>query len=163
MHFKNRSQTHTTDLLFTIGLFCVFSAAAFILVMIGIHVYEATVANMQDTYSTRTALSYVTEKVRQHDASDSVRLGELEGGTALVLSDELGGDTFLTYIYAEDDHLCELTVREGTQASRSMGEQIIQVQDFTMEDAGNGFLQFSASDSAGDTIRFLLHLRSGTP
>ena len=44
-----RDQTHTTDLLFTIGLFCVFTAAAFILVMIGIHAYQSTVANLQDT------------------------------------------------------------------------------------------------------------------
>ena len=45
------TRTHTADLLFTIGLFCVFAAAAFILVCIGVQAYRNTARHMQDTFS----------------------------------------------------------------------------------------------------------------
>lgn len=162
MRSKLREQAHATDLLFTLGLFCVFSAAAFILVMIGIQVYQATVTQMQDTYSTRTALSYVVEKVRQHDVAGGVELGELEDAPALILHDEVGDDRYLTYIYADGSALCELTVREGTGASRKLGDAIIEVADFSIEDGGDGFLTFSAADSSGAAVRFLLHPRAAS-
>ncbi len=157
---NDRAQTHTADLMFTIGLFCVFAAAAFILVMIGIQAYRSTVTHMQDTFSTRTAVSYVAEKLRQHDTAGGVSLGQVEDCTALVLRDQVGGDTYLTYIYADDSSLYELTVREGTEVSVGMGDEILAVQDFTITDAGNGFYEFSASDSGGHTVRFLAHPRS---
>ena len=161
MRRNDRTQTHTADLLFTIGLFCVFAAAAFILVMIGIQAYRNTVEHMQDTFSTRTALSYVAEKLRQHDTEDSVALGRMEDLPALVLSDQVGDDTYLTYIYSDGEALYELTVREGTEVTAGMGEQILQVRDFTITDAGGGFYEFAASDSGGRTVRFLAHPRSG--
>ena len=136
MEMNHRNQSHTADLLFTIGLFCVFAAAAFILVMIGIQAYQNTVEHMQDTFSTRAAISYVAEKLRQHDA-------------------------YVTYIYSDGETLYELTVRDGTEVTASMGEQIMAVRDFTISDAGDGFYAFSASDSGGRTVRFLTHLRSG--
>ena len=161
MEMNHRNQSHTADLLFTIGLFCVFAAAAFILVMIGIQAYQNTVEHMQDTFSTRTAISYVAEKLRQHDADGAAALGQVEDCPALVLYDELGTDTYVTYIYSDGETLYELTVRDGTEVTASMGEQIMAVRDFTISDAGDGFYAFSASDSGGRTVRFLTHLRSG--
>ena len=158
---KNGSdQTHTTDLMFTLGLFCVFAAAAFILVMIGIQAYRSTADQMQDTYSTRTAISYVAEKLRQHDADGGAYLGQVEGAPALVLRDDVGGTGYLTYICAGGETLYELTVREDTAVTASMGEDIMAVQDFTIADSGDGFYAFSASDSEGRTVRYLTHLRS---
>ncbi len=158
---NQRSQSHMTDMLFTLGLFCVFAAAAFILVMIGIQVYQNTVAHMQDTYSTRTAISYVAEKVRQHDVAGGVELVSLEGENALRLTDSLNGEDYYTYIYSDGAYLYELSVRAGTEPRPELGEQILQVRDFTIADAGNGFLEFTAADSGGSVARFLLRQRSG--
>lgn len=155
-----RNENHTTDLLFTLGLFCVFAASAFLLVMIGLRVYRSTAAGLEDTFSTRTAISYVAEKLRRHDTAGAVALTELEDVPALRLTDRAGGDDYDTYIYSDGAWLYELTVRRGTEVSMSMGEQIIEVQDFTIRDAGDGFWEFTASDSAGDTVRFITRLRS---
>lgn len=157
---NDRMQNHMTDLLFTIGLFCVFAAAAFILVLIGIQAYQSTVEHMQDTFSTRTAVSYVAEKLRQHDVSGSVELGQVEDYPALVLYDELGESTYCTYIYSDGQQLYELTVGDGVDVTASMGEKIMEVKDFTIADTGGGFYEFSASDSDGRTVRYLTHLRS---
>lgn len=160
MKKNDRVQDHMTDLLFTIGLFCVFAAAAFILVLIGIQAYQSTVEHMQDTFSTRTAVSYVAEKLRQHDVAGSVELGQVEDYPALVLYDNLGESTYRTYIYSDGQELYELTVRDGVDVTASMGEKIMEVKDFTIADTGDGFYEFSASDSDGRTVRYLTHLRS---
>lgn len=163
MKDNDRLQAHTADFLFTLGLFSLFAAAAFLLVMIDIHVYKSTVESMQDTYTTRTAISYVAEKLRRHDAGGAVSLGEVEGLPALIFSDDMAGSTYLTYIYADSETLYELTVREGTAVTAAMGEEILRVKDFTVTDAGNGFFAFSASDSRGDPVRYLTHPRSTGP
>lgn len=157
---NDRAQSHTADLLFTIGLFCLFAAAAFILVLIGVRSYQGTVEHMHDTFSTRTAVSYVAEKLRQHDTAGGASLGQVDGMPALVLRDEMGGGTYLTYIYADGENLYEFTAREDADVDASLGSAIMQVRDFTITDAGDGFYAFSASDSDGRTVRFLAHLRS---
>ncbi len=158
---KDQRTTHTADLLFTIGLFCVFAAAAFILVTIGVQAYRNTARHMQDTFSTRTALSYVAEKLRQHDTVGGAELGQIEDCPALLLYDRLGDDAYCTYIYSDGEALYELTVREGTDVTASMGSLIMEVRDFAITDAGSGFYEFSAADSDGHTVRYLAHLRSG--
>ena len=160
MEKNYRSQNHVTDMVFTLGLFCVFTASMFLLVMIGIQVYRSTVDHMQDTYSTRTVISYVAEKVRQHDVSGGVELTTVDDRTALRLRDELGGRAYETYIYSDGDYLCELTIRSGTEADLSLGERILEVRGFTISDAGGGFFELSADNSAGGTVHFLLHPRS---
>lgn len=159
MNSKHRP-THTTDLLFSLGLFCVFAASAFIVIMIGIHVYQGTVEQMQDTYSTRTALSYVTEKIRQHDHSGSVDTISLNDQNALVLTDTVQDNTYLTYIYADEEALYELTIPSDREPDFAMGEQIIEVKNFSIQELGDGFYEFSASDRSGDAVSLLLHLRS---
>lgn len=159
---KPRNRTHVTDILFTLSLFCLFTACAFLVVLTGIQVYRTTVSDMEENYSSKTALSYVTEKIRQHDFAGGVSVVSLKGENALVLKDQADGETYLTYIYAYEDYLWELSVKEGTPVSRDMGQKIIQVQDFSVEKKENGFFELSASDSRQNPLTILFHLRSET-
>ena len=159
---KPRNRTHVTDILFTLSLFCLFTTCAFLVVLTGIQVYRTTVSDMEDNYSSKTALSYVTEKIRQHDFAGGVSVVSLKGENALVLKDQADGETYLTYIYAYEDYLWELSVKEGTPVSRDMGQKIIQVQDFSIEKKENGFFELSASDSRQNPLTILFHLRSDT-
>lgn len=149
-----------TDLFFALGLFCVFTVCALLLVGIGLRAYRGTVTQMQDTYSTRTALAYVTEKVRQHDTAGAVCLAEVEDTPALRLTDTVGEETYYTYIYADGSRLLELTVRADAAPARALGEPIFEVKDLTMEDAGGGFWRFSAAGSGGGTMQCLVRLHS---
>lgn len=160
MNLKNRSNGHMTDLVFTLSLFCMFAVSAFFVVMIGVHVYQRSVLNMEDTYSTRTALAYVTEKIRQHDAFGQVELGDLEGDEALVLKDVINGDTYLTYIYPDEKSLYELSVKEGTPVSKDMGDKILDVKDFTITETEDGFFEFTASSRDGSSFRLIFHMRN---
>lgn len=155
-----RARSHTVDFLFTLSLFCVFTVCALLLVTLGVQVYRSTAWYLEDTYSARTALAYVAEKVRQHDARGCAALTQVEGETALLLTDEIDGSIYETYIYPDGKYLCELVVRQGTAVSADMGQQILEAEGFSITDLGDGFLRFTAPDSRGETYTFLLHLRN---
>lgn len=157
MKLKKR---HMTDLFFSLSLFGVFSVCSFMLILIGVQIYRSSASQLSSTYSTRTALSYTAEKIRQHDREGSVSLTEINGETALVTKEQIGEETYMTYIYPEDNHLCELSVKEGTTVSAELGEKILEVNNFCITEKGNGFLEISASDNDGTPVKLLIHLRS---
>ncbi|MFR3767717.1 MAG: DUF4860 domain-containing protein [Blautia sp.] len=157
MKLKKR---HMTDLFFSLSLFGVFSVCSFMLILIGVQIYRSSASQLSSTYSTRTALSYTAEKIRQHDREGSVSLTEINGETALVTKEQIGEETYMTYIYPEDNHLCELSVKEGTTVSAELGEKILEVNNFCITEKGNGFLEISASDNDGTPLKLLIHLRS---
>ena len=157
MKLKKR---HMTDLFFSLSLFGVFSVCSFMLILIGVQIYRSSASQLSSTYSTRTALSYTAEKIRQHDREGSVSLSEINGETALVTKEQIGEETYMTYIYPEDNHLCELSVKEGTTVSAELGEKILEVNNFCITEKGNGFLEISASDNDGTPLKLVIHLRS---
>lgn len=157
MKLKKR---HMTDLFFSLSLFGVFSVCSFMLILIGVQIYRSSASQLSSTYSTRTALSYTAEKIRQHDRENGVSLTEINGETALVTKEQIGEETYVTYIYPEDNYLCELSVKEGTAVSAELGEKILEVNNFCITEKGNGFLEISASDNDGTPVSLLIHLRS---
>ena len=94
---RRRIQDHTVDFLFTISLFCVFAVCALLVVSTGVQAYRSTALYLEDTYSARTALSYVAEKIRQHDAAGRVALTQLDGVNAVLLTDVLSMVIFALY------------------------------------------------------------------
>ena len=60
---------HMFDFVFILALFCVFSASAFLAVVIGASVYQTTTENMDANYRNRTASAYITEKIRHNDTA----------------------------------------------------------------------------------------------
>ena len=101
-------QTHATDLLFSLGLLCLFTISALTVLLIGAHVYKQTALDMKTNYTTRTALTYVAEKIRQHDSADSISLGTIEDVPALELAESIDGISYITYIYEDENALKEL-------------------------------------------------------
>ena len=101
------------DILFVLALFGVFAVSALALVTIGADVYQHTVEDMGVNYESRTAVSYIMEKVRQNDTADSIFLTDLENVPALCMLSEIDEETYCTYLYLYDGHLKELFMREG--------------------------------------------------
>ena len=65
---------HVIDMIFPIALFFVFISSCFIVLILSFHTYRKTVQLEQSNYQTRTALSYITQKIHQNDLIDSVSL-----------------------------------------------------------------------------------------
>ena len=66
MNNRNQEKHFIVDILFVLALFGVFAVSALALVTIGADVYQHTVEDMGVNYESRTAVSYILEKVRQN-------------------------------------------------------------------------------------------------
>ena len=85
------------DILFVLALFGVFAVSALALVTIGADVYQHTVEDMGVNYESRTAVSYIMEKVRQNDTADSIfpdRSGKCSGA---LHASEIDEETYCTF------------------------------------------------------------------
>lgn len=153
---------HFTDLLFSLGLLCLFTFSALTVILIGAHVYKQTSLDMKANYTTRTALTYVAEKIRQHDSDNSIELGTIEDTPALKLTESIDGILYITYIYEDNHSLKELFVQESQPVTKAQGESILEVQDFSIEKAGNHLFRFTVTDEENTSASLLLHIRSNS-
>lgn len=148
MRFQNR-KTHMIDLLFPIALFFVFALSALTVILLAANIYQGTTDSASKNYTTRTALSYVTEKIHQSDIAQGVALGQFDGEDALVLSQEIKGEIYKTYIYDYKGTLRELFIKDGVDAAASDGKKIIDVADFTITQIGNSLYRFTCTTTDG--------------
>ena len=57
-------------------------------------------------------------------------LEAFDGCDALIMEQELGEETYLTYIYANDQSLKELFIKSGVNAKAADGRTILDIQNF---------------------------------
>ena len=79
---------HMIDLLFPIALFFVFALSALTLVLFAARVYRSTTENSSLQYTSRTGLSYISEKIHQNDGNGAITLGSFDGCDALIMEQE---------------------------------------------------------------------------
>ena len=122
---------------------------------------------MSSNYETRTSVSYVTEKLRQHDialTSDSdgesgVCLSELAGYPALLFKQENSGKEYFTYLYFYEGHLKELLIDSNTQLGNSApaaGQNIMELSDFTIEQPKDNLFCVTLVLPEGDSYQFYI-------
>lgn len=155
------SKKHVVDLVFTLALFCVFAASALMVVIMGADVYKSADSEMNTHHTRTTALTYVAEKIRQNDSHGSVAAGEFQGHPALVISQKLQGTVYTTYIYLyEGKELMELYTKEGSTVSYGDGQEILPVNDFSIESLAENLYRFTVVDTDGKESSLLLGTHS---
>lgn len=159
MRFRMK-RNHMIDFLFPVALFFVFALSALTLILLAARIYQSTTENSSLNYSSRTCLSYISEKVHQSDENGSVYLGSFDGRDALVMEQTSGEEAYYTYIYACEQELRELFVKAGVEAGSDNGKPILEIQDFTMEQLSDNLLRFSCTDRKGRSSSTVIGLRS---
>ncbi len=159
---ENR-QRHSVSSLFTLILLLMFAFSTLSMVLLGSRIYRNGVSYLNRNYTTRTAVAYVTEKIRQHDEKEHVLLSELDGIPALLMKDDIEGETFLTYIYFYDGALRELYVRSSSEPSPDMGSRIVALDDFsvTVSPDFQDTLLIHAAGEGGHSLEASVHINSG--
>ena len=128
---RNPARKHSTDILFVLVLFLVFTSSALAVILLGARVYQSTSSRMESNYNVRTALAYVSEKIRQNDESGAVSLCELDGIPALTLSQRMEDTSYITYLYFQDGALKELLTEASREVSAEQGTAIISLKSFS--------------------------------
>ncbi len=130
----DQKRKHTIDTVFVICLMLLFVLSALSVIAIGAGIYKKNVSKMADNSSHRIACAYITEKVRQADNNGQVHVQEIFGRNAIVLSEDVNGSIYNTYIYSHDGNLMELFARAdlGTFYPQS-GQKIMTIGSLDIE------------------------------
>lgn len=162
-----QERRYIVDILFVLALFGVFTISALVVVIIGADVYKHTMESMSRNYDSRTAIAYVSEKVRQadvltSDGTSSVEISTLADCPALALHAEENGEAFCTWLYYHDGWLKELYVRKDADLGGNMlaaGEDILQLSDLEYTMLSKDLLWVSMTLPDGQKHNLYLTLR----
>ena len=157
---NQKQDKHIIDVLFVIGLFCLFALSSIFLITIGANIYRKTVSHMNENFNTRTSLSYVTEKIRQADESGAISLGTLDGNPTLILSSKTDDTIYHTYIYEYQGMLKELLERSDVSLQASAGQDIMDVEKFEMVKVNGHLLQCTLKMHGEDAVNIYISIRS---
>lgn len=151
MRFKHNIH-HMIDILFVLALFCMFAFSAVILVIFGANVYEKTIQNMDHNFNSRTAISYITEKVRQSDADGAISIQTIDGIDILVLAETIDDVEYATYLYETDGSIHELFSRSDLPFDPQAGQKILSVSSFSLDNVTDNLFHFQITDTDGQDV-----------
>lgn len=156
-----KQKTHSGDTLFSILLLLVFTVFTLMLAGTGAAVYKNSTSHLNENYTSRTAIAYISEKIRQHNSAEDIFLSDVEGTAALALRETIDGETYLTYIYHYDEALCELFVRKDTEPILLSGSAIVELEDLeiSMEPASQqgSILSITAVSPEGNSLSMMIY------
>lgn len=159
-----KSYQHTIDFLFPVALFFVFSATAILVLLLSTNIYKGVVSDSERNFETGTALSYITQKIRQNDDIENteIYLSKLDNCEALAISQKYNEQTYITYIYEVNGSLKEAFLQEGVSASANTGTTIMEVGSLEMKQVSDNLLRFSCTSKSGDSMSTLINIHSNT-
>ena len=158
---KQRTEKkHVIDFLFPLSVFFVLAASSVALVVLASGLYSRQVKESSDSYSGRTALAYVTEKIHQNDENGAVRTGTFDGTDALVIRQSYDEKEYVTYLYSYDGYLRELFIQEGTEANVSDGRRILETKDFKAKEMSEGIFHLYCENEDGKKTDTFVSVKS---
>ena len=151
---------HHLDGLLALLLFGVFAASILSVLLTGAGVYSRLTQRDQNAYDRRTCVQYLATKVRQAPSGAQITAGTFGEGDALLLSEDIDGQPYLTRIYCYDGWLRELFSAADDPFAPKDGEKILPAQALALHIDDN-LLQVDLTDSSGQAISLTLSPRGG--
>lgn len=153
MDFKNDNR-HMVDVLFVLTLFFVFALSALTLVILGANVYRTTVDHMDSHFNTRTSYAYISQKLRQSDIDDCIYVSTFGDSPACVMTEEVNGSVFNTYLYEYDGYLYELLTRADMNMEPSAGTKIMEISSLDIEQISDSLYKFKLKTAEDDIVLY---------
>ena len=146
-------------MMFTILLLGIFALTAIFVAVMGAKVYANSAEKLHANFDTRTSIVYLSEKFRTCQ-SDHYDIREVDGNTALVLSEEIGGHVYESWIFVSGEKLCEITVSEGDTVLPGTAQKIMSLKSFDARLISGG-VEITVETVAGDLNSTFISGRTG--
>ncbi|MGI6055511.1 MAG: DUF4860 domain-containing protein [Bilifractor sp.] len=137
-----------------------FAGSAILVLLFGVREYESTVRKSSDDFSSRTLLTYITEKIHHNDTEGNISIRMVDGVSVLVLESVDSGTKYETLIYEYKGSVRELTVTEENRWQLDAGEPILEVKAFMPEEIKPGLFYFDCLDSKGERANTYVYVHS---
>lgn len=153
----NKRKNHIIDSVFVICLMLLFLLSSLCVIALGAGIYRRNTKTMETNFSHRIAYAYITEKVRQADENGAIDVQEIFGENALVMSEEVSGVIYNTYIYNYNDSLMELYARADLENFYPQsGQAIMAINDLSITKVSDNM--FNAVIVLPDGTQYSLYL-----
>jgi|GEM_PF-1603575 len=133
-------------------LFTVFALFLTLVLLTGASSFKNVSSAVEERFSERTVLLYVTQKIRMCDRTDGVRAEMIDGVSTLVLTDYFYiGDTFGTqgeaaiYIYEQNGYLTELYTFDGEMPNFRAGTPLLPIESAEFEKISPSLIRITIS------------------
>lgn len=137
-------------------VFLVLAICLLLVLLTGAGLYRQTVERSEGQYTSRTAVQYLATRLRQAEEVSVTTFGQ---GDALVLTQTVGEDRYVTCVYCHEGFLRELYCREGAALSAGDGEPLLEAEDLSLS-LEDGVLTAALS---GQTLTFSLRTGKEAP
>lgn len=149
---------HHMDSLLALVLFGLFAACILSVLLTGSEAYRRLTFRDQASYERRTCAQYIAIKVRQATSPDSISLSSFGDGDALVLTENIGGEPYVTRIYCDNGWIRELYSSADGEFVPDDGEKVLQAQALSLSLEGD-LLSVQITGDDGNSIAFILSIR----
>lgn len=156
---KEQRESKITALM-ALVVFAVFAVCVLLVLLTGADLYQRLSQRDQHNYDQRTAVQYITTRVRQADRAGGVSVESFGGVSALALHETIDGEDYVTYVYCHEGYLCELFSASGSGLGPEAGEKLLPAADLTFA-WRDGLLAVCITAMDGSEQRLELYLRSG--
>ena len=151
---------HAADAVFALVLFAAFAVSILMVLTMGAQSYQRVRSSVENHYSENTCVSYIVMKLRHFDDSTSdVTLGDVEGMPALLLSEDIEGEQYITAIYYHDGFVKEIYAEAGYEFTLTDGTEIIEAQELLLTSPAPGLYKISCVGTGGGTAGATVSLR----
>lgn len=141
-------------------LFGVFALCLLVVLLTGADSYQRLAQRDQSAYSHRTVAQYLTARVRQGDAADTIEVSGFGDGDALLLKERIDGVDYETRVYCFEGALWELFAFAGEEFAPEDGERLLPLGGLELSLEGQRLTARIINDDG--TVQILtLFLRSG--
>lgn len=130
---------------FVLLIFAVFMASVMLVLLSGVDTVQKLTQRDQRTYHRRTAVQYISTRIRQADEIGAVSTEK----DTLILTENLDGVSYETRIYCCNGYLREMFCEAGAALAPDFGEEVLPMNHFQITQENN-------------LIRAELHLPDGS-
>lgn len=153
-----KKREHIADLMFVILLLLLFVSFGLCVVIIGARVYQTTVDDMEENNSSRTALAYIEEKIRQNNEVGKVEVTTIEEHPCLAIHSAVNKEEYITYIYCYEGQLFELYTKASNKVELGMGQGLVKLKKLTIKDLEDGIYCIEVKSLSDKRSSVIVHL-----
>lgn len=157
---KKNAGKNSISTLGALMVFALFAACVLCVLLSGAGVYRRLVNGGQEHYARRTMTQYIATRVQQSKNGTYISTEPFGSGEALVIAEEIDGETYLTRIYSHEGWLKELFAHEMGEFAPEDGEKLLPAGALSCA-IEQGLLTVTVADTNGTVRDMVFALRGG--
>lgn len=157
---KKKNKPKRINSLMALMIFGAFVVCVFIVIISGADLYKKLIDKDTDSFNMRTVGQYITTRIHQADSYAGVSVEDFCGTDAVVITEQIDGDMYKTWLYCYDGYLMELFGMDDIMLMPEDGEAVLKAEDikFSLED---DLLKADISVKEGESYEVCVYIRSG--